>query len=243
MELSIVYRRGTRDNKNINVMLSDDGYYYLDRVEKIKTEDEKYGLYSVNIEDDIRRINFINDKMGISGKRILDYGCGAGNLVKMLNCCGYDIDNKGFSKKPEGKFDIITMFHVIEHIENPTDELRKIKDMLSGFIVIETPNAADYLLKQRMESFDELYFWSEHLIVYTEEKLRLDLQNAGFNHIEFYPCQRYNIANHHKWLKEGKPGGHIGSNIPEYLNKAYEQYLFDIGQNDTLLVIAWEQTE
>lgn len=45
--------------------------------------------------------------------------------------------------KFDEKFDVITMFHMIEHLVNPTEFLQKIKEHLEedGELIIETPNA------------------------------------------------------------------------------------------------------
>jgi SAM-dependent methyltransferase len=55
---------------------------------------------------------------------ILDYGCGNGSLAKQLNftfkCVDitkYDPFQDEFSKDPEGKFDVVTCFDVMEHVE------------------------------------------------------------------------------------------------------------------------------
>jgi len=48
----------------------------------------------------------------------------------------------------EEKFDVITLFHVLEHFDDPRAVLKQLKSMLAkgGIIVIEVPNADDALL-------------------------------------------------------------------------------------------------
>jgi hypothetical protein len=55
---------------------------------------------------------------------LLDYGCGDGSLVNNLkylfNCIDvtmYDPFQEEYSKDPEGKFDVVTCFDVMEHVE------------------------------------------------------------------------------------------------------------------------------
>lgn len=53
--------------------------------------------------------------------RTLDYGCGPGKLVERLrgagfDAAGYDRFYDGFETPPQGQFDVITCFEVMEHI-------------------------------------------------------------------------------------------------------------------------------
>lgn len=72
------------------------------------------------------------------GKNVLDFGCGAGGFLRLLKdgiskvVCGVELEKiardrlnqegiKTYSilEEVEGQHDIITMFHVIEHLEEP----------------------------------------------------------------------------------------------------------------------------
>ena len=71
---------------------------------------------------------------------VLDYGCGVGNLAEIVDkdYVGFDIDNESLSiakqrypKKifiselpSEQKYDTIIMLAVIEHLDNPLNELK-----------------------------------------------------------------------------------------------------------------------
>lgn len=77
--------------------------------------------------------------------RFLDYGCGPGFLVDALGqygfqAIGYDRFQERFSARPQGKFDVVTSFEVMEHIN---DIRATIDDMLSflapgGLMVLGT---------------------------------------------------------------------------------------------------------
>ena len=66
-------------------------------------------------------------KRTLTGDRrisILDYGCGSGNLgeavnsiFKIADITNYDPFIEKYLKEPEGKFDIVTCFDVMEHVE------------------------------------------------------------------------------------------------------------------------------
>lgn len=97
------------------------------------------------------------------GSRVLDVGSGRGELLKRLSDNGYvvtgcDMDDQCVAlgsaygdvrklavedispEKFDGKFDCVVMSHVLEHIENPKDALRRISAVLDGFMVISVPN-------------------------------------------------------------------------------------------------------
>jgi 2-polyprenyl-3-methyl-5-hydroxy-6-metoxy-1,4-benzoquinol methylase len=108
------------------------------------------------------------------------------------------------------KFDVITLFHVFEHIPNPLEILEKIHTILNpdGYLIIEVPNANDALITlYNLESFKEYTFWSEHLILHTKNSLKKYLKISGFKNIKINGLQRYGLSNHLYWLKDGKPGG------------------------------------
>ncbi|HEX4349274.1 MAG TPA: class I SAM-dependent methyltransferase, partial [Verrucomicrobiae bacterium] len=82
---------------------------------------------------------------------------------------------------PEAHFDAITMTHVIEHLHDPMDTLRRCWKLLKpgGQITVTTPNlnsrghqifGADWL------ALDP----PRHLILFTEASLRMAMENCGF---------------------------------------------------------------
>lgn len=97
-------------------------------------------------------------------KSVLDYGCGTGEFVNFLNTRG--IKAEGFEptlsafKKASRKnikvynsmnkiiktYDVITMFHVLEHVEDYTKTLKFLKTRLNpnGLLLIAVPNHKSY---------------------------------------------------------------------------------------------------
>ena len=113
--------------------------------------------------DDERR--FRRTEAMIEGKRVLDFGCGDGGYLvraKIIarQVVGVELEDamrealcaEGFDVRASidglGRFDVITLFHVIEHLENPLAYLSLFAEHLQpgGRLVIETPNAEDALL-------------------------------------------------------------------------------------------------
>jgi len=57
------------------------------------------------------------------------------------------------------KFDVITLFHVLEHIKNPVKTLADLRTYLKadGTLIVEIPNADDFLLQINKNYKD--FFW------------------------------------------------------------------------------------
>jgi 2-polyprenyl-3-methyl-5-hydroxy-6-metoxy-1,4-benzoquinol methylase len=93
-----------------------------------------------------------------------------------------------FSLIPEKKYDFITLFHVIEHVKNPIEWIKRINQQLvtGGYFIIETP-----VYGIIAESFAESwrYFMPvEHLNLFSKNALLDLLKNYGFeiiNHITY----------------------------------------------------------
>jgi 2-polyprenyl-3-methyl-5-hydroxy-6-metoxy-1,4-benzoquinol methylase len=137
-------------------------------------------------------------------------------------------------------YDLITAFHVVEHLSDPRSILREFKDFLApkGRIVIEVPSSSDALLTlYESEPFQHFTYWSQHLYLFNAKTLETLVQQSGLKVISIQQYQRYPLSNHLYWLSKGKPGGHkfwsfLDSSI---LQQAYADTLARIGQCDTLI--------
>ena len=140
-------------------------------------------------------------------------------------------------------FDFVTLFHVVEHFYDPDTELRNIRKVLkpNGLILIETPNSQDALLtKYASEKFRKFTYWSHHPMLHSHKSLEALVNRSGFTVLENLGCQRYGLANHLYWLREGKPGGHeVWSDFIDVETESeYEKDLVSLHLNDTLLLVA-----
>ena len=208
-------------------------------------------------EDDNRRFKFVENI--ITNKKVLDFGSGnAGFLTKAKQIssmvCGVELEkavqpfyqNENIVlydnlQKVEKKFDIITAFHVLEHLREPRQILQDLKKLLNenGKLIIEVPNANDALLTiYESKPFSNFTYWSCHLYLYTQHTLGMLAKQAGFKVDFIKHIQRYPLSNHLYWLSKGKPGGHAqwGNFVdsPE-LSIAYENQLASIGATDTII--------
>ncbi len=211
-------------------------------------------------EDDSRRKNQFLSL--ISNKKWMDVGTGAGGVLDLLK----PFADKVVAVEPQQRaldslkkekyeayadiadvpfndFDVITLFHVFEHLTDPLDLLAVAYDKLKvgGKIVIEVPHANDFLFSYLdLEEFKKFTFWSEHLVLHNRSSLSAFLHKANFKKTVISGYQRYNLANHLHWLKEKKPGGHVNWSMlsTDELDNAYSNMLEKVDMTDTLIAIA-----
>jgi len=236
-----------------------DDHYIEKNVEsgKIEVEDGEVPLRQVN--DDLHRQKAF--KKHIEGKRWLDFGCGAASLLELMEPdCEYaygvelnELHRASAAKRnidvcenledlPVQQFDIITLFHVFEHLDRPLEILEQLKILLSpgGMILLEVPHAKDILLETfECDPFKRFTLWSEHLVLHTQESLKAILSDIGFKSVVTSGHQRYPLSNHLYWLGNGKPGGHEEWSFlnSAELDNAYTNMLMQNDQTDTLVAI------
>lgn len=104
-----------------------------------------------------RRIRFV--KALASGGRLLDFGCGDGSFLIAAANAGFDVTGvdieiahartKGLEvveclDEVRGSFDVITLWHSLEHVPNPINTMRRLVSLLSknGAVVAGVPNFA-----------------------------------------------------------------------------------------------------
>jgi 2-polyprenyl-3-methyl-5-hydroxy-6-metoxy-1,4-benzoquinol methylase len=209
-----------------------------------------------NKDDEIRAEAY---KELIRGKTWLDVGCGQGGpslILKDFAICAETVklqeaprdylNSKGvkcfgsLNEVENSKYDLITMFHVFEHLEDPISFLeicyKKLKP--GGKLVIEVPHANDILLSTyHSDAFKKFTLWSEHLILHTKYSLSQFVIESGFKIDSIKSVQRYPLSNHLFWLAKNKPGGH---NEWSFLNsheleQAYSNVLASNDKTDTIV--------
>ena len=199
--------------------------------------------------DDNRRFNDLYDS--IFNKNVLDFGSGNGGFLKFTknvakNSFGIEIEKKfqpyfknnniivfesieNLHNTHKIKFDLITAFHVFEHLKNPISEIKKLNYLLKndGKIIIEVPNSDDALISlYKSKAFKKFTYWSQHLFLYNETTIKSLVEKADMKVNYIKQIQRYPISNHLYWLSKKKPGGHIKWNFfGEKFNAEYVEIL------------------
>ena len=158
---------------------------------EISTDKSKFD-YCLNLV----KSHLAHQNRKMAGQRLLDIGCGDGYFIGFcqqlgIESYGYDISpavanyaqRKGLRvysdlDKVTDKFDIITMFDVLEHMENPRVELEYLAKLLkdNGLIFIETPRkclADSYLsILEVLGVARNNRISGEHLQLFTDSSLR-----------------------------------------------------------------------
>ena len=211
--------------------------------------------------DDERRFQYL--KAVLPNRRLLDFGFGAGGFLlraREVVAVAHGVEPEtrfrdhyqsdgltvfqNLSEIPKdiegGGYDIITMFHVLEHIPDPRSILGELGERLKedGQFIIEVPNAADALLElYQCDQFSHFTYWSCHLFLFTAQTLSELASQAGFKVNYIKQVQRYPLSNHLYWLAKGLPGGHVKWNFMDspILKDAYEKQLASIGCCDTII--------
>lgn len=135
--------------------------------------------------------------------KILDVGCGIGYFLDVAKERGWEVygteytdeaieicSQKGISMK-QGKldphnydpesFDVITSFEVIEHINNPIEEITNFYSLLrkGGLVYLTTPNF-NALLRYRLKAEYNVIVYPEHLSYYTPKTIKRLFKQIGF---------------------------------------------------------------
>lgn len=237
--------------------------YYEQRPESSTLEVNGDRVVTPRLGDNLRRAADFGHL--IRSKRWLDFGCGLGGMLDELaadaaSATGLEPNRDraelvsanghrvvaSFDEFEANSLDIITMFHVLEHLADPLGELRALASCLSpgGALLIEVPHARDALLTlYDCEPFKAFTFWSEHLVLHTRTSLRLLLEVAGFREVQISGFQRYPLANHLHWLSTGRPGGQnewplLCSPQSNGQQNEYGDALCRIDRTDTLIALA-----
>ncbi len=176
---------------------------------KVKFRHLMYKTYFKKNKDFVKKILFIPFKFLIRGTKIipknklLDIGSGNGQFIyemKMFGVDVYGVEPNNFNeigskeeklkikksdlisaKYPKEYFNLITMNHVLEHLNNPSETIKEIHRILKkeGLFIMGLPNSnslAYNLFKKNWLGLSD----EGHLINYSEKNLSKFLEDYGF---------------------------------------------------------------
>lgn len=142
----------------------------------------------------------------VPGGRLLDVGCGTGDTILELKSLGWDVygmdidanavkiahkrglgnvsygSYQDIARFPDRFFDVIRLYHVIEHLDNPRLCLSIIRKKLKpgGELVVGTPNAGSVAAKV----FGSYWYNLDaprHIFLFTPKNLEKMLTATGFS--------------------------------------------------------------
>jgi 2-polyprenyl-3-methyl-5-hydroxy-6-metoxy-1,4-benzoquinol methylase len=165
--------------------------------------------------------------------RLLDVGCATGAFLQLAQNNGWEVRGTEYSayaakyagdhlrtdifcgelidaRYKEAFFDVVTFWHVLEHVTDPTRYLQEARRILkpSGLLVIAVPNVNDYIMQAayRIVKGRPLRLFTKgereiHLFHFSADTLRACLKKTGFDDIRIIPD--YGITEYSKQLVNG----------------------------------------
>jgi SAM-dependent methyltransferase len=141
---------------------------------------------------------------GVTPGRALDIGCGRGLLLARLRDMGWEVQgtelsetsarygrevlnldietkNLGDANFPDASFDLVIIWHVLEHLYAPQETLREIHRILKpdGAFLVAVPNFSSWEARFGKRHWFHLNV-PGHLTHFSKQTLERDLKEAGF---------------------------------------------------------------
>lgn len=150
-----------------------------------------------------RKCGLVVSESKLAKGSILDYGAGTGYFLNTIHQLGWEAlgieksaTGRDFAKKefsldlktpeelsllPGESFDVITLWHVLEHIENLEEVLLQFKHILkpNGVLIVAVPNSESYDADYYKEEW-AAYDVPRHLWHFSSKTIELLTQKMGF---------------------------------------------------------------
>ncbi|MEQ8903313.1 MAG: class I SAM-dependent methyltransferase [Roseovarius sp.] len=172
-----------------------------------------------------RAADLRNHISGLQDKSLLDIGCSLGEFLNAVSkdcrsvkgqdtAAGvieyakgaYDVEiHDALTEIVPEQFDVVTAFHVIEHVDDPHNFIEHIKGFIKpgGWINIRTPNVGS--LSGRLSGKNWPGISIEHTHLFTPKSLETLLQKSGFTQIKVLTKShaRFPVGALQRYLKGG----------------------------------------
>ena len=205
----------------------------------IRFKDEYFSTYSSGMD-----LTFSDLELNLKeyeGKTLLDIGCANGIFLKYLQ--NFNIDGLGIDisrdmvedakkhglncisgnyEKLEGKFDIVTIWDVIEHVTDPNGLLEKVYSLLKkdGLLLIQTPCTG--IISDEFGKDWRNYIVPQHIFLFSKDSLLELLEKKGFR-VE-------------KWFRMGS--GNTAGSIPPLQKGVFDRIAKKLKIGDTITLKA-----
>ena len=156
-------------------------------------------------------LNLVERALGRPGGRLLEIGCGAGDLLAAAVELGYDVTGVEYSEHAcsrarerlgnsgrivcgnidrlteKNHFDVCVIADVIEHVRDPREFLLQVYELLrpGGIVIVATPSLDSWSARLMRTKWME--FKTEHLHYFTQETLHSLLFQTGLEPIASLP--------------------------------------------------------
>ena len=181
----------------------------------------------------LQRIKILEDNIHITkDMKIIDIGGGncefAESIIQKYNSSIYVLDpgasrinnncnkniikinallDNAFADSNKNTFDIVTAFHVLEHLINPIEFLNNCYKLLKphGLLYIEVPNQDDMRIELSEYYRNNIWYCQAHISYFTYATLKYILDKIQINNYKICTFERYNYENYIYWIKNNKP--------------------------------------
>jgi len=155
-----------------------------------------------DLENKIKYLSWIPKDV----KTVLDVGCGRGEFLSLIASkyeaygCDVDANCVKFSSKfaevkladilhlsnyyKQNSFDLVTAFHILEHLSCPLKALQEIGKVTKKYILIAIPNARCVIWK---ELSTHLYSWNRYTLKNIMERAGFSLKRISEDRINIFP--------------------------------------------------------
>ena len=231
-DFSLVYDKGLKmyktkpkptDNKLVNYYKTEN---YISHKDHSRTFFEK--VYQMVKKYNLKQKLHLIESLALSGKSILDVGCGTGSFLAVCKKNGWKtegvepVDNARrtaenklkqalykdvFHIDEKAKYDLISLWHVLEHVPDYEAYIRHLKNLLKkdGVLLIAVPN---------YKSYDAKYYgkyWAawdvpRHLWHFSQESMHHIFQQQNMEIIKTLPMKwdAYYVSLLSETYKHGK---------------------------------------
>jgi len=174
-------------------------YYKVSKAPDLIKEEETLSWLISTLYSDIYTIL----KENAVGNRVLDVGCGGGDMLVFLKDKGFNVTgvevsdcacgitrSKGCTVYKEipnkDKFDVVLLLNVLEHVTNPTTLISDVKRVLApgGILCVLVPNDFSRLQSLSQKILKKKPWWvsiPDHLNYFNFTSLNTILEKSGFN--------------------------------------------------------------
>jgi 2-polyprenyl-3-methyl-5-hydroxy-6-metoxy-1,4-benzoquinol methylase len=241
--------------------LRSEGYEtdeYRSRLEQSTLASEQHALH-----DHLQPLHLdLVLPLGIRGKRLVDVGAGAGTfvdhvrglpsevtVVEPMSTFRRDLERRGYTVFPSNaaargsgaRFDVVTCFQVIEHVEDAFAFLAELSELLSpgGELVLTTPNRCDVLGQLVGRDFHEFFYRTVHRWYFDAASLAAWSSKSGLMNVRVDCLHRLGMANTIGWLSQRRPVGRAAIPlIDRHADAFWKDHLERRGAGDTLVLYA-----